>query len=66
MIPNLIRLCRSQALLQPMPVVSTFGGFGVFCVVMPGLLIGAFISKNIAAFLEENDLFIPSDDDDDD
>lgn len=31
-----------------------------------GLLIGAVISKNIASFLEENDLFVPSEDDDDD
>lgn len=30
-----------------------------------GLLVGAFISKNIASFLEENDLFIPDDEDDD-
>lgn len=32
---------------------------------IPGLLIGAMISKNIANFLEENELFVPSDDDDD-
>lgn len=32
---------------------------------LPGLLIGAMISKNIANFLEENELFVPSDDDDD-
>jgi hypothetical protein len=30
------------------------------------LQVGAFISKNIASFLEENDLFSPQDDDDDD
>lgn len=30
-----------------------------------GLLVGAIISKNIASFLEENDLFIVSDEDDD-
>lgn len=34
--------------------------------VVPGLLIGAGISKNIANFLEENELFVPDDDDDDD
>lgn len=32
---------------------------------LAGLLIGAMISKNIANFLEENELFVPSDDDDD-
>lgn len=31
-----------------------------------GLQVGAVISKNIASFLEENDLFSPQDDDDDD
>jgi len=31
-----------------------------------GVAAGAWISKNIAGFLEENDLFVPSDDDDDD
>ncbi|XP_033251913.1 essential MCU regulator, mitochondrial-like [Drosophila miranda] len=36
-----------------------------FCAVIPGLFIGATISKNVANFLEENDLFVPSDDDDD-
>jgi len=43
-----------------------FGIFGIFGAVVPGLLIGAMISKNIANFLEENDLFVPADDDDDD
>lgn len=35
------------------------------CLLLAGLLIGAAISKNIANFLEENELFVPSDDDDD-
>lgn len=48
-----------------MPVIAPFGILGVFAVVVPGLLVGAFISKNIANFLEENDLFIPDDEDDD-
>jgi len=55
---------RSGA-LKPMPVVNSFGVLGVFLTVIPGLLIGAVISKNIASFLEENDLFIPDDEDDD-
>jgi len=33
---------------------------------LTGLLLGAAISKNIASFLEENELFVPTDDDDDD
>ncbi|XP_058826622.1 essential MCU regulator, mitochondrial [Topomyia yanbarensis] len=56
---------RSGA-LKPMPDITPFGLFGVIMTVIPGLLIGATISKNMANFLEENDLFVPSDDDDDD
>lgn len=56
---------RSGA-LKPMPNVIPFGLLGVVLTVIPGLLIGATISKNMANFLEENDLFVPSDDDDDD
>jgi len=39
---------------------------GVGATIATGLLIGAGISKNIASFLEENELFVPADDDDDD
>lgn len=49
----------------PMPKVIPFGLIGVLCSVIPGLFIGAAISKSVANFLEENDLFVPSDDDDD-
>jgi len=38
----------------------------VAATISTGLLLGAGISKNIASFLEENELFVPSDDDDDD
>lgn len=50
---------------KPMPSVSNFGIIGILCSVVPGLFIGAAISKSVANFLEENDLFVPSDDDDD-
>lgn len=56
---------RSGA-LKPMPQQIRFGLLGIVATVIPGLLIGAQISKNMANFLEENDLFVPSDDDDDD
>lgn len=56
---------RSGA-LKPMPDITPFGLLGIVMTVIPGLLIGATISKNMANFLEENDLFVPSDDDDDD
>ncbi|XP_049873194.1 essential MCU regulator, mitochondrial [Pectinophora gossypiella] len=52
--------------ILPEPEKQPFGLLGVVCAVVPGLLIGAAISKNIANFLEENELFVPSDDDDDD
>lgn len=51
--------------LRPMPRVQQFGLVGILCSVVPGLFIGAAISKSVANFLEENDLFVPSDDDDD-
>ena len=52
--------------ILPEPEKSPGGLFGIVLAVVPGLLIGAAISKNIANFLEENELFVPSDDDDDD
>lgn len=51
--------------LRPVPRVIPFGMIAVLGSVLPGLFIGAAISKNVANFLEENDLFVPSDDDDD-
>ncbi|EFN74093.1 UPF0466 protein AGAP011291, mitochondrial [Camponotus floridanus] len=52
--------------ILPEPKRTPFSFLGVFSSVVFGLLVGATISKNIANFLEENDLFVPSDDDDDD
>lgn len=56
----------SSGAILPEPEKKSFGLFGLVLAVVPGLLIGALISKNIANFLEENELFVPSDDDDDD
>ncbi|KAH8362348.1 essential MCU regulator, mitochondrial [Drosophila serrata] len=55
---------RSGA-IRPKPEEMPFGLLAIFCAVIPGLFVGATISKNVANFLEENDLFVPSDDDDD-
>ncbi|KAH8402047.1 hypothetical protein KR009_009491 [Drosophila setifemur] len=55
---------RSGA-VKPKPEEMPFGLFAIFCAVIPGLFVGATISKNVANFLEENDLFVPADDDDD-
>lgn len=65
---NIVRNARTTPSggILPEPQKTPFGLLGVVCAVVPGLLIGATISKNIANFLEENDLFVPSDDDDDD
>lgn len=52
--------------ILPEPKKPRFGYIGVICAVTIGLFIGATISKNVANFLEENELFVPSDDDDDD
>ncbi|KAL0272192.1 UNVERIFIED_CONTAM: hypothetical protein PYX00_005269 [Menopon gallinae] len=56
---------KSGALL-PKPRTVSFGLIRVAVAVVPGLFIGAGISKTMANFLEENDLFVPSDDDDED
>ncbi|XP_063972825.1 essential MCU regulator, mitochondrial [Diachasmimorpha longicaudata] len=56
---------RSGAIL-PEPKREPFGLFRVIVGVVVGVMIGATLSKNVANFLEENDLFVPSDDDDDD
>lgn len=52
--------------IKPMPKVLPFGVVAVFASIIPGLFIGAAVSKSVANFLEENDLFVPSDDDEDD
>lgn len=52
--------------ILPEPTRTPFSFLGVVSSVVFGLLLGATISKNIANFLEENDLFVPADDDDDD
>lgn len=67
--PNLIikrlKAFYKSGAIRPMPRILPFGFFGLICSVIPGLFIGAAISKSVANFLEENDLFVPSDDDDD-
>ncbi|KAG5892758.1 hypothetical protein JTB14_027022 [Gonioctena quinquepunctata] len=66
--PNIIRTkttFKHGVILQE-PPRTTFGILKLIFTVIPGLLIGAAISENIANFLEEKDLFVPSNDDDDD
>lgn len=44
-------------------VITLLGGLAAMTI---GIYTGGMISKNIAGWLEENELFVPSDDDDDD
>ena len=46
------------------PGISRFGLIKAACTVIPGVWFGATISKNGAAWLEENEIFVPEDDDD--
>lgn len=65
---NLVKTATStkHGVVLQEPQRTRFGILKMIVTVVSGLLIGAAISKNIANFLEENDLFVPSDDDDDD
>ncbi|XP_038220772.1 essential MCU regulator, mitochondrial [Zerene cesonia] len=65
-IPKRSATTTPSGAILPEPEKTPFGLLSIVCAVIPGLLIGAAISKNIANFLEENELFVPSDDDDDD
>ncbi|KAH6943252.1 hypothetical protein HPB50_017978 [Hyalomma asiaticum] len=59
------RVCYNSGAMMPEPETSNTGLLKVLVTVLPGLYIGATISKEGAAFLEENDIFVPDDDDDD-
>ncbi|CAM1303538.1 Uncharacterised protein g3534 [Pycnogonum litorale] len=54
---------ENGALLEE-PKKISLGLSKVALTVIPGLYLGATISKEGAAFLEENDIFVPDDDDD--
>lgn len=60
------KITTPSGAILPEPKRTPFGFLRVISGVLIGLIIGATISKNMANFLEENDLFVPSDDDDDD
>ncbi|PAA81388.1 hypothetical protein BOX15_Mlig001980g1, partial [Macrostomum lignano] len=50
--------------LHGRPMRMRLGGLRAIIVIVPSLFIGATLSKEGAAFLEENDIFVPDDDDD--
>uniref|UniRef100_A0A0L8FW51 Essential MCU regulator, mitochondrial n=1 Tax=Octopus bimaculoides TaxID=37653 RepID=A0A0L8FW51_OCTBM len=47
------------------PPVTKFSMIKIMSTVVPFLYLGASVSRKGAAFLEENDIFVPDDDDDD-
>ena len=71
---NIANVCKRQfryeayaengAILEK-PVQMRLAMVKVMLVVVPFLTVGATISKNAAAWLEENDIFVPDDDEDD-
>ena len=56
----------SGAYLEEPKRETRLGLLKVFLTVITGLSIGAWVSQKMAAFLEENELFVRDDDDDDD
>jgi len=50
----------------PEPKKFQFPLLKVFLVLTPGVYIGAAIAKNGATILEENEIFVPTDDDEED
>ncbi|XP_076659611.1 essential MCU regulator [Halictus rubicundus] len=60
------RTTTPSGAILPEPKGTRFGYVGVITSVVTGLIIGVTLSKLVAHILEEKELFIPSDDDDDD
>ncbi|XP_076234241.1 essential MCU regulator [Calliopsis andreniformis] len=60
------RTTTPSGAILPEPKRTRFGFLGVICSVVTGVVIGVTVSKMVANFLEEKELFVPSDDDDDD
>ncbi|EEC17523.1 conserved hypothetical protein [Ixodes scapularis] len=59
------KVCSSSGALCPEPETNNLGVVKAILAVLPGLYVGATISRQGAAFLEENDIFVPDEDDDD-
>lgn len=54
---------RGEILARPEKV--QFGKSKIMIAAIPGIYLGAMLAKSGAAWLEENEIFIPDDDDDD-
>jgi hypothetical protein len=62
--PNRTAVTTVTGSFMENPPKTKFGLVYVIGAIIPGILLGASISKNLAMFLEENDLFVADDDDD--
>jgi hypothetical protein len=58
-------VCTETGAILDKPARHRFGLLKVLVVTVPFLYLGATGGKEVSAFLEENDIFVPSDDDDD-
>ena len=63
---NLTTTLASGGVVDEPERYCRFGLLKILLTCTAGLTVGAWISKNMAEFLEENELFVPEDDDDDD
>lgn len=55
--------CTKSGGILSKPEKTSFGLLKVTCMVVPFLYLGGMISREGAAWLEENDIFSPEDDD---
>lgn len=65
LIPIRTKVCSESGALLEKPVRVRFGLIKVALIVAPFITMGGIISREFAAWLEENELFVPDDDDDD-
>jgi len=56
------RIYQNTGAVRVKPFISRFGIFKIILTLSASLYTGAMISKTCAAFLEENDIFVPEDD----
>ena len=64
-VPKRTLVCKESGAILPEPEKTSFGLVKVTAAVLPFLYVGATLGKEGAAFLEDNDIFVPDDDDDD-
>lgn len=65
---NVLKCCfmSSQHTVKAKPQSSKFGILKASIIITPCVYFGGMLSKNLASFLEEWNIFVPDDDDDDD